>query len=617
MTPEQGLRESEKEAEKAEWRPYPGGQTLALTTPAREILYGGARGPGKTTVQQHWFAKHALAADSSGRYLYPGLRCLLLRYRATDLKDWNDRAFHLYVNRMQAKPVGNPPEYRFPWGPVIRTGHLQEAGFQKYVGWEVHKAGIDEITHIPRKDDYELFVGGTLRMSPDGNSQMFATGNPGFPGDRWVKERWVNVYAGGEKIKPRTMFRDPVSGLTRIFINGTVFDNPLLMQRDPAFLQGLMALPEAKRKAWIYGDWEALSGQFFAEWRPVGPIDASEPPWARHVIEPEEIHIPAFCHRWLSMDWGFAHPAVVHAFANAPDRRVHVYDELFFGERVSSFEIGVQIGKRFFKDLEGLPDHQMTMYLSPDAFNTVDEGSRRVNSIAAGIQAVLGAGSAVVLEMNEDERRLRDKDPEAAFAALNRRRAEVSGEYCITIVRANNDRIDGWNYCHEMLRWRPAMSAGKPDMNVIRSLRTEPHGEDLVRRYLKAFDQAPEVLPRVLVHSRCARLKETIPGMVYDPHRPEDMLKVDGDDPVDSWRYGMIAHRDMQNQMPFSHYVFDRMNDAAVKLYGAGIGSQGAVMDYSVLHRIRLKAEEDYERQFQAEPGIRLGRAGEFRGRVQ
>lgn len=53
--------------------------------------------------------------------------------------------------------------------------------------------------------------------------------------------------------------------------------------------------------------------------------------------------------------------------------------------------------------------------------------------------------------------------------------------------------------------------------------------------------------PRVKIFSRCAQLIECIPAMQHDPHRPEDVLKMDadeeglgGDDAYDCARYGLM-----------------------------------------------------------------------------
>jgi hypothetical protein len=58
----------------------------------------------------------------------------------------------------------------------------------------------------------------------------------------------------------------------------------------------------------------------------------------------------------------------------------------------------------------------------------------------------------------------------------------------------------------------------------------------------------PPIPPRLFVFDRCRRLIECIPQMQHDPHRPEDVLKVDidedgvgGDDPYDSCRYGVMV----------------------------------------------------------------------------
>lgn len=61
-----------------------------------------------------------------------------------------------------------------------------------------------------------------------------------------------------------------------------------------------------------------------------------------------------------------------------------------------------------------------------------------------------------------------------------------------------------------------------------------------------------EIPPQLEIHERCVKLIENIPTMQHDPHRPEDVLKVDidedgngGDDPYDAVRYGlMVRHKE-------------------------------------------------------------------------
>jgi hypothetical protein len=54
--------------------------------------------------------------------------------------------------------------------------------------------------------------------------------------------------------------------------------------------------------------------------------------------------------------------------------------------------------------------------------------------------------------------------------------------------------------------------------------------------------------PRALISSRCSQLIDCIPSMEHDPHRAEDVRKVDcdeegigGDDWYDGYRYGVMA----------------------------------------------------------------------------
>ena len=54
--------------------------------------------------------------------------------------------------------------------------------------------------------------------------------------------------------------------------------------------------------------------------------------------------------------------------------------------------------------------------------------------------------------------------------------------------------------------------------------------------------------PRLFISEDCPMLLDCIPALQHDPHRPEDVLKVDcdedglgGDDAYDAFRYGVMA----------------------------------------------------------------------------
>lgn len=69
---------------------------------------------------------------------------------------------------------------------------------------------------------------------------------------------------------------------------------------------------------------------------------------------------------------------------------------------------------------------------------------------------------------------------------------------------------------------------------------------ELLRR-LGDVGADPPIAPTMSIFSTCPRLIESIPSMIHDPNRPEDVLKVDtdddglgGDDFYDAARYGVM-----------------------------------------------------------------------------
>jgi len=65
--------------------------------------------------------------------------------------------------------------------------------------------------------------------------------------------------------------------------------------------------------------------------------------------------------------------------------------------------------------------------------------------------------------------------------------------------------------------------------------------------YLGDPNGQPVIEPHLFIFNRCSRLIETLPLMEHDPHRPEDVLKVDvdddgngGDDFYDGFRYALM-----------------------------------------------------------------------------
>lgn len=262
-----------------EWTPHPGPQTEILRRKEFELLYGGARGGGKSEAGLAWL--------SEPEYFYhPEYRCLILRKNAEDLADWLLRARRFWAGDVSI--IGKPPVLRFPGGGVGTVGHLKDdSAYEKYQGHEYHKILFEELTQIPKETQYLMVATScrtTGKLKGELPPQILATTNPGGPGHVWVKNRWV-VHPWG---RPYT---DPQTKKTRIFIPSRAVDNPSLDEDYWGFLKGL---PETIRKAWLDGSWDIYEGQAFPEL-------SRETHGFNHEL-PE--HWPLY----ISADWGYSAP---------------------------------------------------------------------------------------------------------------------------------------------------------------------------------------------------------------------------------------------------------------------------------------------------------------------
>lgn len=227
-----------------DWHPHPK-QQLALEQSVNEIFYGGARGGGKTDTGMAF-----LMYDKK----HPQYRGLVIRKNADDLKDWADRAERFYASS-GATRRGATPEFVFPSGAIVRTGHLKDTNaYMKYQGHEYQKMVIEELPQIPQLLNYVMLIGSCRSSIPEIKPQVFATGNPDGPGHEWVKER----FGIPDEPSDEPVYRKIVeNGVTRwlVFIPARIEDNPTLVKADPGYVAYLDSLPDGLRQQWRMGSW--------------------------------------------------------------------------------------------------------------------------------------------------------------------------------------------------------------------------------------------------------------------------------------------------------------------------------------------------------------------------
>ena len=237
---------------KIRWKPQPK-QEKALRSTAFEILFGGARGGGKTATGQAW-----LLYDIDK----PMLRALVIRRNYTDLSDWIDRAKQFFKPN-GAKFVGDT--FYFPSGAQIKTGHLDGAdAYTKYQGHEYQRILIEELSHIPKLSYYQKLITSCRSTQPDIKPQIFCTTNPDEPGLEWIKDYWgIPDNPDFDKIYQRE-----VNGIRRVFIPSKIEDNQELLSVDPEYLQRLEAIKETDPElydAWRNGNWggQGVEGAYY------------------------------------------------------------------------------------------------------------------------------------------------------------------------------------------------------------------------------------------------------------------------------------------------------------------------------------------------------------------
>lgn len=460
------------------WRPNPRqAQFLELPNEVFEGLYGGAVFGGKSEV----LLKYPIARGwtSNGRFKgiifrrsYPELEASLIR--RTHEPDgyakfggvWND----------------NKHVWTFPSGAWIKLSFIEkDADARAYDTAEFNFIAFDQLEHFTEWQ-YTYMISRCRSNSAELPSVMRSAANPGGPGTAWVRERFVRPFPDGGKI-----LRDKVTNTLRIFIPAKLEDNIEGVKRDPGYKNRMMLLPEAERKAKLDGDWFALVGQVFPEFRHRNfPGESSN---ALHVIKPFEI--PTWWPRIAALDWGFRAKTAILWGAVSPDDRLFIYRE----HGVRKTNISTWSGD--FARLTG-NESLRSVVLDPSAWQ------KRGDPMTISEQFELHSGFS----------------PE----------------------RADNDREGGALLLHDLLRWETKtpllVREDKFDMAVYSDLmaRDGRLARDYYNSFLPQNPENPQALPKLQIFENCQQLIETIPLCVYkkDEERVDDF---DGDDFYDCLRY--------------------------------------------------------------------------------
>jgi hypothetical protein len=214
---------------------------------------------------------------------------------------------------------------------------------------------------------------------------------------------------------------------------------------------------------------------------------------------------------WFDGDWDIAAGQFFTTFR----REAHVVDE-FDDARAREWFVALDYGfTHYTVALLGCTDGDGNLFVT-------DEHAERLwlpQRHAASIKAML-ARHTVGVGKSKRPLAVADLKRFVAGADVFSKQSDgttVAAQYAklgIRLTCANTERVNGWA---EILQRLGDVEAG--------------------------------IRPTLLIHRRCGRLLECLPALQHDPHRPEDVLKVDadedgvgGDDTADALRY-LVATR--------------------------------------------------------------------------
>lgn len=238
---------------------------------AKNILWGGMAGPGKSHGVRWWLYKRSLTV--------PTHEALLTRENWEQLEKTHIRKMKQELPLLGAALVDR--EARFPNGSFIDCGHMADAeAVNRYLSTNYGAIVSDEATRTPvdtegitplaelstRARETYRDLSGTL-VEP----RFLPVSNPGGPSAPWLKDMFIDHEPDYETFPAlRPAFNEAGAQIRGYraeqwaYIPAKLSDNPYM--RDDYAETDLAVLSGVRYRQLAEGDWQVFSGQFFSEW---------------------------------------------------------------------------------------------------------------------------------------------------------------------------------------------------------------------------------------------------------------------------------------------------------------------------------------------------------------
>jgi hypothetical protein len=507
------------------YAPFPK-QRAFHRSPAKYRLFGGAAGPGKT--------KALLMEAILQAHEFAGVNTLLLRRTFAELEGSLLQYFRRDVPRDLYRSYSES-KHQVEWlnGSVTRFGYCaNETDVYQYQGGEYLFIGVDELTHFTLRQ-WQFLTSRNRCAAPGSFPNMAGATNPGNIGHTWVKALWVERQAA-----PGMERADEYNAADYDFIPARFSDNPIFAG-DESYKATLSALPGHLKRAFLDGDWDVIAGQYFDRFD-----------LRRHVGRAEEIEWKPWWPRWISVDWGFEHPAATywHAQAPAPKLNTDAGCGMFVWQPAPLSATTAEYGERggFGTDAAIAGGGNICERSREYANAQIEKNARAATRVVTYREYVTHRTAPrdlarQIIARSVDGRAAQENPAERIEAiylspdAFARRTDEASiaeqmGDVFVAAglprpVPADDDRIGGWMLMYQMLE------AGE-----------------------------------WLITENCIELIRVLPTLIRDPARIEDAEKMDGDDAADAARYGLksryAARRSGSMRPPMEQRLAEQVTSA-------------------------------------------------------
>lgn len=263
--------------------PQSGPQEAFLASPADIAIYGGAAGGGKT-----W----ALLLEPLRHLANPNFGAVIFRREATQITNegglWDEAAKLYPLLGGQSKQVPRPI-YHFGTRARVSFAHLnQENDVLDWQGAQIPLIEFDELTHFSRAQFFYMLS--RNRSTSGVRPYVRATCNP--DADSWVADFiawWIDQESGLPiaersgvlrwfvRVSDTMYWGDSPQALAAAhgcavedaksvtFIAASIFDNRILLEKDPGYLANLKALSRVERERLLGGNWKVrpAAGLYF------------------------------------------------------------------------------------------------------------------------------------------------------------------------------------------------------------------------------------------------------------------------------------------------------------------------------------------------------------------